>query len=168
MKPLYDANNIFTDRAKHFHEFEEWYWIQLQGRGMMETNGLSQLRKAYNNKMSHFETMLLDVPHSSMHGGGSADDGEEHGVSGFFTALIHGGLAGAKNKTSADVQTIEQIPERSQFKHVIFGPQKWSGYEPGFFPFVRDAVEAGNWTLAQTQVDNAAAILKRAAERLSN
>jgi N-acetylated-alpha-linked acidic dipeptidase len=163
IKPLYDANKIFMERANHFHEWEGWWMSQVYGRGGMETNGLSQMRKAYNDKMSHFETMLLDIPHSSMHG---ESDGEEHGVSGFFTALIKGGL-GAKNKTNTDIPSSnEQIPGRQQFKHIIFGPQLWSGYEPGFFPFVRDAIEASNWTLAQIQVDKAAGILKRAAERL--
>ncbi|KAE9984673.1 hypothetical protein BLS_001668 [Venturia inaequalis] len=166
IEPLYDANNILTKNAKKFHEFEDWYWIQLQSRGMMETNGLSQMRRAYNNKKTHFETMLLDIPHASMHGGNGGDE-EEHGVSGFLTALIHGGLGAHKNITANGADVDVQGLERSQFKHIIFGPQKWSGYEPGFFPFVRDAIEVGNWTEAQRQVDRAAGILTKAAERLT-
>jgi hypothetical protein len=59
-----------------------------------------------------------------------------------------------------------QIPNRTQFKHVLFGPQLWSGYDEAFFPAIRDAVEAGEWELAQKQVDKAADIIKRASKKL--
>ncbi|KAG9235128.1 hypothetical protein BJ875DRAFT_282109 [Amylocarpus encephaloides] len=58
------------------------------------------------------------------------------------------------------------IPNRTQFKHVVFGPQLWSGYDEAYFPAIRDAVEAGDWALAQQQVEKAAAILSRASSKL--
>ncbi|KAF2084825.1 N-acetylated-alpha-linked acidic dipeptidase [Saccharata proteae CBS 121410] len=58
------------------------------------------------------------------------------------------------------------VPGREQYKHIIFGPDAWSGYDEAFFPAVRDAVEAGDWELAQKQVNKAADILKRASEKL--
>jgi len=118
-------------------------------------------RVAYNDKMSRFETDLLDIPRGSV---SSEEESIGHGVGGFFTALIKGGLGGARNNTN-DVST-EQVPGREQFKHIIFGPQLWSGYDEGYFPFVRDAIDAGNWTLAQLQVNKAARILTEAAEKL--
>ncbi|TAQ87017.1 hypothetical protein B7494_g4647 [Chlorociboria aeruginascens] len=58
------------------------------------------------------------------------------------------------------------IPNRTQFKHVIFGPQLWSGYDEAFFPAVRDAVEAGDWDLAKQQLDKAARIIMKASKKL--
>jgi hypothetical protein len=58
------------------------------------------------------------------------------------------------------------LPGREQFKHILFAPQAWSGYDEAFFPAIRDAVEAGDWELAQKQVDKAASILKKAGHRL--
>jgi len=61
---------------------------------------------------------------------------------------------------------MDQIPGREQFKHVIFGPQLWSGYDEAYFPAVRDAIDVGNWTAAQIQLNKAAGLLKRASETL--
>lgn len=58
------------------------------------------------------------------------------------------------------------VPGREQFKHVIFGPQAWSGYDEAYFPAVRDAVEKGEWKAAQEWVVKIAGILERAAGKL--
>ncbi|KAH9886900.1 peptidase-like protein [Xylariomycetidae sp. FL2044] len=58
------------------------------------------------------------------------------------------------------------IPNRTQFKHVVFGPQKWSGYDPVYFPAIRDAIEDEDWDLAQQLVDKTSAIMAKAAESL--
>ncbi|KAL2022831.1 hypothetical protein VTK56DRAFT_4362 [Thermocarpiscus australiensis] len=65
-----------------------------------------------------------------------------------------------------DLLDAEGIPNRTQFKHVIFGPQLWSGYDEAYFPSIRDAVLSGNWTLAQLTVEKVAAIIKQAAANL--
>ncbi|KAI4166165.1 MAG: hypothetical protein LQ342_000051 [Letrouitia transgressa] len=59
------------------------------------------------------------------------------------------------------------IPGREQFKHIIFAPQAWSGYDVAYFPAVRDAVDEGEWELAQRQADKAAGILSNAVKKLS-
>lgn len=61
-----------------------------------------------------------------------------------------------------------KIPNRTQFKHTIFGPQTWSGYDEAYFPAVRDAIEEGDFAAAQQRVDRVARILNRAALRLNN
>jgi len=61
---------------------------------------------------------------------------------------------------------MEQIPNRTQFKHVVFGPQLWSGYDEAFFPAIRDAIEAGDWDLAKKQLEKTADIIKRASRKL--
>lgn len=58
------------------------------------------------------------------------------------------------------------VPGREQFKHVIFGPQAWSGYDEAFFPAVRDALDVGNWTGAKIQLDKVVRILGHATENL--
>lgn len=55
----------------------------------------------------------------------------------------------------------------TQFKHVIFAPQAWSGYDEAFFPGVRDALDVGGWRLAQDQVQEVAQFLEQAARTLS-
>jgi hypothetical protein len=65
---------------------------------------------------------------------------------------------------------LQQIPNRTQFKHVLFGPQLWSDghYDDSnaHFPSIRDTVMSGNWTLAQQTVDKVASIIKQAAANL--
>ncbi|KAF4543819.1 Glutamate carboxypeptidase [Lasiodiplodia theobromae] len=74
---------------------------------------------------------------------------------------------GGKNTDDDDGEQ-HGIPGREQFKHVIFGPDAWSGYDEAYFPAVRDAIELGNWTLAQQQADKAARIISKAADKLLN
>ncbi|KAI9830403.1 MAG: hypothetical protein M1826_004826 [Phylliscum demangeonii] len=58
------------------------------------------------------------------------------------------------------------LPGRRQFKHVLFAPQTWSGYDAAVFPGVLDAIDAGNWTGAQQQIGAVAAQLTAASWRL--
>ncbi|KAI5360512.1 putative PA domain, transferrin receptor-like, dimerization domain, peptidase M28 [Septoria linicola] len=60
------------------------------------------------------------------------------------------------------------VPGREQFKHIIFGPQAWSGYDEAYFPAVRDALDVGDWNLAQEQVEKAAGILRHATAQLED
>jgi len=61
------------------------------------------------------------------------------------------------------------VPGREQFKHVVFGPQLWSGYDEAFFPGIRDAFfEYGNVTGAQEQVGIVAGVLGHASWKLVN
>ncbi|KAK7714467.1 hypothetical protein SLS57_007195 [Botryosphaeria dothidea] len=84
-------------------------------------------------------------------------------MSNFETHLLD--LPDSKDKDAEDGEQ-HGIPGREQFKHVIFGPDAWSGYDEAYFPAVRDAIEVGNWTLAQQQADKAARILTKAADKL--
>ena len=59
------------------------------------------------------------------------------------------------------------MPGRTQFKHVIFAPQAWSGYDEAFFPSIRDAMDAGDWIEAQKQVEKVAITLSTAASQLA-
>jgi N-acetylated-alpha-linked acidic dipeptidase len=163
--PLYDAANLFAQKAKSFHEWQDWWYGQIYGHGGLETNTLALARMEHNDRLAHFETDLLDLssPALAPEEEKPSEDADK-GVGGFFTALIKGGLASkGKNGTAGSE---EEWSDRGQFKHVIFGPQRWSGYDVGFFPRIRDAVERGNWTEAQTEVGNVARIIREASEKL--
>ncbi|GJC80363.1 putative glutamate carboxypeptidase LAMP1 [Colletotrichum liriopes] len=58
------------------------------------------------------------------------------------------------------------MPNRPQFKHVIFGPQAWTGNKPVTFAGIRDAVEAGDWELANKLVEKTARIIQNATTML--
>ncbi|KAF2145182.1 uncharacterized protein K452DRAFT_221988 [Aplosporella prunicola CBS 121167] len=58
------------------------------------------------------------------------------------------------------------VPGREQYKHVVLGPAADSGYAEAVFPAVRDAVEAGEWSLAQRQIEKAAKIIGKASDKL--
>jgi N-acetylated-alpha-linked acidic dipeptidase len=163
--PLYEAAGIFAQNAETFHDWQDWWYGQIYGHGGLETNALAIARSDHNDRLAHFETDLLDLsptevaPESKT----ATEDGDK-GVGGFFTALIKGGLA-SKGKNGT-VGLGEEWSDRSQFKHVVFGPQRWSGYDVGHFPRIRDAIERGNWTEAQREVGNVARIIKEASEKL--
>ncbi|KAL1311414.1 hypothetical protein AAFC00_001576 [Neodothiora populina] len=60
------------------------------------------------------------------------------------------------------------IPGREQYKHILFGPQAWSGYDEAYFPAIQDAIEEEKWEDAQRLLERAARILKRAAQKLNS
>ena len=59
------------------------------------------------------------------------------------------------------------LTNRTQFKHVIFAPQVWSGYDDSTFPGVRDAIDVGDWVGAQNWVDICADLVQSAAAQLN-
>jgi N-acetylated-alpha-linked acidic dipeptidase len=171
--PLYNAADFFSQKAKSFHEWQDWWYGQIYGHGGLETNTLALARVLHNDRLSHFETDLLDLTGTPPVW--KEDEEAGKGVSGFFTALIKGGLASKpKNATESESESnrgefgsgTDNDFDRHQFKHVVFGPQRWSGYDVGFFPRIRDAVERGNWTEAQEEVGNVARIIREASEKL--
>lgn len=67
----------------------------------------------------------------------------------------------------------KQLPGRSQFKHVVFGPSAYDASDNNYvFPFIRDAIDqkasgkTKDWKLAEKQIKKTADILNFAADRL--
>ncbi|KAJ9161742.1 Zn-dependent exopeptidase [Coniochaeta hoffmannii] len=58
------------------------------------------------------------------------------------------------------------IPNRTQFKHIVFGPPLWSTDDGVQFPAIRDTILSGNWTLANQTVNKVAKIIRDAAKNL--
>jgi N-acetylated-alpha-linked acidic dipeptidase len=62
--PLYEAAHLMKENAKTFHAWEDWWYGQVYGRGGFETTHLEAQRVQHNNRISDFETDLLDIPRS--------------------------------------------------------------------------------------------------------
>lgn len=58
------------------------------------------------------------------------------------------------------------IPGRTQFKHVVFGPKAWGGYDEAYFPAVRDMLGRKDFEGAQRMVDIAARRIQVAGDNL--
>ncbi|CAK7241312.1 MAG: hypothetical protein STHCBS139747_002773 [Sporothrix thermara] len=65
-----------------------------------------------------------------------------------------------------DLENDGGIPNRKQFKHVVFGPKLWSSYEGDLFPAVRDLVDAGEWDKANQTLAKIADLFQVAAAHL--
>lgn len=141
LKPLRDASNVFVDNALEFDGYESSWSAMVGSPSLMESRETAIRRVSHNTRMSDFETFLLDLPEKY----DLPDKGEGEGESEYR----EGG-----------------IPGRTQFKHVIFGPQLWSGYEEAYFPGIRDMLEQKDWLQAQEQVEIAAKRLSYAAKKL--
>ncbi|KIW80704.1 hypothetical protein Z517_07320 [Fonsecaea pedrosoi CBS 271.37] len=126
LSPLRKAAELLAQEALRFHTFDSAWRDFIFGSGGFESSTMGLARLDHNNRLTRFETDLLDL-----------SDG--------------GGLA-----------------NRTQFKHVIFAPQLWSGYDDATFPSVRDAINDGNWGLAQAEVEKVAGILEVAAGKLNS
>ncbi|KAH8168473.1 transferrin receptor-like dimerization domain-containing protein [Sarocladium implicatum] len=58
-------------------------------------------------------------------------------------------------------------PNRTQFKHTVYGPQLWSTYDVEYFPAIRNAVDAHDWSLARRLLQKTAIVFRDAAKSLS-
>ncbi|KEY67341.1 hypothetical protein S7711_09471 [Stachybotrys chartarum IBT 7711] len=120
-KELKDAAVLIQNNAVTFHKWEDEWQSAVVASGGWEPSDYLLKRFEFNNKMSQFETTLLDTEF----GGG--------------------------------------IPNRTQFKHVVFGPQLWSSSEVSYFPAIRDTIEAKDWESAKRIMEKTAVILRKAA-----
>ncbi|KAL5118064.1 hypothetical protein ACEQ8H_004051 [Pleosporales sp. CAS-2024a] len=58
------------------------------------------------------------------------------------------------------------LPDRKQFKHVIFAPTKDNALETSVFPFIRDAIEKRDWDAAAMAIKKTSDVLNRAGDAL--
>ncbi|KAJ8112831.1 hypothetical protein ONZ43_g5299 [Nemania bipapillata] len=124
LEPIREAIKHVEKSVKQFEQWEPYWEQNVIAANGWEPTGLGIRRLDYNNRMSTFETDLLDLEP----GGG--------------------------------------IPNRTQFKHVVFGPPLWDELDEAQFPAIRDAIEAEDWALAQTMIDKIAKIIDQAATTL--
>ncbi|KAJ6187672.1 hypothetical protein N7519_002580 [Penicillium mononematosum] len=78
----------------------------------------------------------------------------------------HNARMAAFDTNLLDLEEGGGIPNRTQFRHVIFGPELWSGYDASIFPAIRDSINTGNWTLTQYWIDRVANTIHHASDKL--
>ncbi|KGO60050.1 Peptidase M28 [Penicillium expansum] len=80
--------------------------------------------------------------------------------------VSHNARMAAFDTNLLDLEEGGGIPNRTQFRHVIFGPELWSGYDASIFPAIRDSINTGNWTLTQYWIDRVANTIHHASDKL--
>ncbi|KGO71975.1 Peptidase M28 [Penicillium italicum] len=78
----------------------------------------------------------------------------------------HNARMAAFDTNLLDLEEGGGIPNRTQFRHVIFGPELWSGYDASIFPAIRDSINTGNWTLSQYWINRVANTIHHASDKL--
>ncbi|KAF3491556.1 glutamate carboxypeptidase 2 [Arthroderma uncinatum] len=61
------------------------------------------------------------------------------------------------------------VPNRTQYKHMIYSPQLWpeKPEDATYFPAIRDAMDSGDWTQTQVWIEKVSKIINNAAIRLN-
>jgi N-acetylated-alpha-linked acidic dipeptidase len=62
----------------------------------------------------------------------------------------------------------EGLPGRSWYKHQIYAPGVYTGYEAKAIPAVREAIEQKQWKQAEQAIASAAAALQREADLVAS
>ncbi|KAG6005526.1 hypothetical protein E4U21_007852 [Claviceps maximensis] len=142
------------------HDLETWAHEQKGFKEEASRVNLKELRDAAELVQSsavEFERWELEWDHSVL-----TSNGYEANTLGLQRIKYNDKMA-AFESALLDLEYGGGIPNRTQFKHVVFGPQKWSTYDISVFPAIRDTVEAGDWDLASRITSKTAAILRHAA-----
>ena len=161
LTPLRTATSRFLTVSRAFDAWSaDWSRFILQTQGF-ETAAMLAKRTRHNEAMSQFEVALLDL--------GEYDDEVEHEHSSrrrttHPTTPIRAASSSSSNNDNHSGYQGEAggLRGRRQFKHVIFAPSLFSGYDEAFFPGIRDAVDARDWEEASRQVGKVAWVLERA------
>lgn len=149
-EPLVQSLSAFKGKAEEFHKWETFWYNQVYATGGFETGGVTMQRINHNNKMGTFETMMLDLPQEQ----------NEQRVRGVCFPKSPQSLYQAE----ANLQI--QLPNREQFKHMLFAPSLENAYQSSVFPFARDALDKKDWVRARDEIGRTAEFLNRAGDML--
>ncbi|KAK8918186.1 putative glutamate carboxypeptidase LAMP1 [Metarhizium anisopliae] len=142
------------------HDLE--YWVNKQktakdGASKIPFQELKDAVELVKSNAEEFEKWELEWDRSILSSGG-------YEANGLGTQRInYNDRMAAFEASLLDLELGGGIPNRTQFKHVVFGPQLWSTYDASFFPAIRDTVEASDWELARLLTTKTAALLRKAA-----
>ncbi|KAG5997136.1 hypothetical protein E4U54_002440 [Claviceps lovelessii] len=147
------------------HDLEAWTHEQRgssaeQGASQMPFKELRDAAALVESSAVEFERWELEWDHSVL-----TSNGFEASSLGLQRIRYNDKMA-AFESALLDLEYGGGIPNRTQFKHVVFGPEKWSTYDISVFPAIRDTIEAGDWELAGRITSKTAAILRHAATTL--
>ncbi|KAH8591600.1 hypothetical protein B0O99DRAFT_597923 [Bisporella sp. PMI_857] len=130
------------------------------GDSAWSTNPLREAVLQFNNDARNFEKWELEW------------DAVVLGNNGFESTIMGAHRKSHNNRMAnfethlLDLDKDGGLPNRTQFKHILFAPELWDSNIAEYFPAIRDAINEGNWALAKVQVEKAAAIIKRASKKL--
>ncbi|KAG6029807.1 hypothetical protein E4U41_000268 [Claviceps citrina] len=142
------------------HDLETWAHEQKgskEGASRIPFEELRDAAELVKSNADEFEKWEMEWHHSVL-----TSNGYEANTLGLQRIRYNDKMA-AFESALLDLEYGGGIPNRTQFKHVVFGPQKWSTYHVSVFPAIRDTVEAGDWERASLIASKTAAILRRAA-----
>jgi N-acetylated-alpha-linked acidic dipeptidase len=63
--------------------------------------------------------------------------------------------------------TPDGLPRRSWYKHMIYAPGVYSGYDAKTLPAVREAIEEKHWDEANVEIARVAAVLQAEAAQIN-
>lgn len=141
MEPMFNASAEMKVKTTQFQSWNNIWHDTVWGMGGYESNVMAIQRVKHNARMAEFDTSLLDLAE----GGG-------------VRLSVCDSLPASTN--------ILQVPNRTQFRHVIFGPELWSGYDASIFPAIRDSINTGDWNLTQHWINRVAEIIHEASDKL--
>lgn len=168
-KPLlpFDMNAYAKAVARYIEDLESYVKSKAAADGFDEQNiplDLSPLRKSADFLAEEARTFhSFDTTWRDFVFGSGGFESASIGIA----RLEHNNRIAAFETNLLDLSDGGGLANRTQFKHVLFAPQLWSGYDEGTFPGVRDMLEIDDWRAAQEQVGKVAGILEQAAKGLN-
>ncbi|ETI25465.1 hypothetical protein G647_02238 [Cladophialophora carrionii CBS 160.54] len=161
-KPLlsFQVTSYAPALAKYIDDLEAYAKVQADGQSLdlhslrEATDFLSQQSQQFHNFDQSWRDFVFGSGGFESSAMGAARIQHNERLAQFETYLL-------------DLREGGGLVNRTQFKHVVFAPQLWSGYDDATFPGVRDMIDVGNWDGAQEQVNMIASIIKDAATTLN-
>ncbi|KKY26711.1 putative glutamate carboxypeptidase tre2 [Phaeomoniella chlamydospora] len=157
----FDMENYATSLTQYVDDLQKWVETRQTKEHQLDITSLRSVADQFKAEASAFEKWeqeWTDVVYSS--------NGFESNVLGIRRAAHNNRMANFETHL-LDLEEGGGLVNRTQFKHVIFAPQVWSGYDEAFFPGIRDAVEVNDWESARDQVKKVARILSHAINKLN-
>lgn len=151
MQLMFNAAAELEANTAQFQSWNDVWHDSVWGSGGYESNVMALQRVSHNVRMTSFDTHLLDL--------------EEGGGVSKLPILAVLAVPASCSPTNLTALLL-QIPNRTQFRHVIFGPELWSGYEASIFPAIRDSINTGDWSLAQHWIERVANTIHSASNKL--
>ncbi|KXJ91768.1 hypothetical protein Micbo1qcDRAFT_146626 [Microdochium bolleyi] len=152
----FDMSNYALALNKYVGDLNKW----VEDLKLQDKVNLSPVRDAVEEirtAVGEFEKWEDEWERTIIHSNGW----EPNGVT--RQRIAHNSRMAAFETALLDLDSGGGIVNRTQFKHVVFGPQLWSGYDEAYFPNIRDAIDAEDWQLTESIIRKTARILRQAA-----
>ncbi|KAI1817978.1 Zn-dependent exopeptidase [Poronia punctata] len=159
----FDMNSYASSLGRYVGDLSHWAEGKGINKGKERKINLDPIKEAANHvttAVTRFEQFEPYWEKSII----SSNGWEPAGLG--IRRLDHNTRMGHFESNLLDLEFGGGIPNRTQFKHVVFGPQIWGESDEAHFPAIRDVIEVKDWSLAQTIIDKTAKIMKEAADAL--